>query len=77
MRGRTAVGIFLVLAGAMVLLLRPVYRAATPDPGGAVEATGPVEVYHPVPGWVGVLAVLLGGAILTGGLERASGRHRR
>lgn len=77
MRGRTALGIFLVLAGALVLLLRPVYRGATPDPGAAVEAAGPVAIYHPVPGWLGVLAVVLGGALLAHGSEMASRQRRR
>lgn len=77
MRGRTALGIFLAAAGAIVLLLRPVYRGAAPDPGAAVEAAGPVEVYHPVPGWVGVVAVVAGGLMLAAGQEAAFRRRRR
>lgn len=77
MRGRTALGIFLAAAGAIVLLLRPVYRGATPDPGAAVEATGPVQVYHPVPGWVGVVAVVAGGLLLASGQEAVFRRRRR
>ncbi|MBK6422922.1 MAG: hypothetical protein IPI38_10050 [Gemmatimonadetes bacterium] len=77
MRARTAVGLFLAVAGAMVLLLRPVYRGASPDLTGAVEATGPVEVYHPVPGWVGVLAVLAGGVLLVGGRDAPRRRGHR
>lgn len=77
MRARTAFGLFLAVAGAMILLLRPVYRGAAPDPGTAVEATGPVEVYHPVPGWVGVIAVVAGGVLLVGGRDAPRRRKDR
>ncbi len=77
MRARTAVGLFLAIGGAMVLLLHPVYRGTAPDPGAGVEAAGPVQAYHPVPGWVGALAVVLGGALLASASEAASRRRRR
>ena len=64
MRFPVALGLFLMIAGCMVLVLHPVYDTGERLPYQGVEAAGPVEVYRPVPTWVALSAVIGGGAML-------------
>ena len=78
MRNSTVFGIFLLVLGLLLAVLRPTYRGRSPAPTGEVEADGPVAVYHPVPGWV-TLATHAGGVALVVGprLVRGRGGRRR
>jgi len=64
MRDRQVVGLFLLVAGAMFLILQPTYIVRSDIVIRGIEAESPVEEQRPIPGWVGVLAVLSGGALL-------------
>lgn len=66
MRPSVALGLFLAIAGFMILVLKPVYETAGPDRPLSVEAVGPVKETRPIPDWVGVLALLGGGGLLLG-----------
>lgn len=63
MRAGTAVGLFLLVTGIVILTLHPVYDAGS-APQAGVEATGPLRVYLPMPPWLGLTAMAAGAALL-------------
>ncbi len=70
MRGITAVGGFLILAGIMILVLEPHYRVKRDIEVLGVEATSPLEESRPIPRWVGLAAVTAGSLALFFSRER-------
>ncbi|MEO8635701.1 MAG: hypothetical protein ABI587_10540 [Gemmatimonadales bacterium] len=75
MRGSTAVGLFLVLGGLMVLVLQPTYRVPVESNIRNLEATAPPEEYRPIPAWVGLLAIGAGAGALVLGARQPRGRR--
>lgn len=75
MRFPVALGLFLLIAGFMIMVLRPVYRTGERGHQQGLEASGPVEVYRPVPPWLALVALATGGALL-GAASRRGGRRR-
>lgn len=65
MRFLTALGVFLAVAGAMVLVLRPVYRVPGAVDVRELETSGSSDDTRPIPAWAGVLAIGVGGLLLT------------
>jgi hypothetical protein len=64
MRASSAVGGFLVIAGVMTLILKPVYNAGS-RPQAGIEAVGPVQDIRPVPAGAAPLSVGAGFLCLT------------
>lgn len=63
MRASSAVGGFLLIAGLITVVLKPVYNAGT-LPQGGVEASGPLHDIRPVPISAALLAIGAGAALL-------------
>lgn len=78
MRFPVALGLFLLVAGFMIMVLRPVYRTGERGRQEGLEASGPVEVYRPMPPWLGPVALATGGALLlvAAATRRGGRRHR-
>jgi hypothetical protein len=57
MRASTAFGGFLLTAGLITFILRPVYNAGPLPQGAGVESTGPLQDIRPVPTSVAALSV--------------------
>jgi len=72
-----ALGLFLLFAGFMVTVLHPVYRTGERVRHEGLEAAGPVEVYRPVPPWVGMTSMTAGGGLLVFTLATGGARRRR
>ena len=64
MRFLTALGTFLAIAGAMVLVLRPVYQVPVAVDVRELETSGPSDESRPIPVWAGVLTIGVGGVLL-------------
>ena len=75
MRSSTVVGLFLCIVGLIFLVLRPVYRVPLEGNARELEATGPLEEYRPIPGWVGLLSIGIGAGGMVAGMRPA--RQRR
>jgi hypothetical protein len=60
----TALGLFLAISGAMVLVLRPVYRVPIAIDVRELETSGSTDETRPIPVWVGVVAIGVGGLLL-------------
>ncbi len=65
MRPSTACGGFLLLAGFITLVLKPVYQAGRLPPGPGVEATAPLDDIRPVPEWVATASLTAGILLLS------------
>lgn len=78
MRFSSVLGLFLLTAGFMFLVLHPVYKSGERVQTEGIEATGPVDVYRPIPDWLSVSAVAGGGALLlfSTGIWRRTRRDR-
>jgi hypothetical protein len=61
----TALGVFLAVAGSMVLVLRPVYRVPGAVDVRELETSRSFDDTRPIPVWAGVLALGVGGLLLT------------
>lgn len=77
MRFPVALGLFLLLAGFMISVLRPVYQTGERVLQSGIEATGPVEVYRPVPPWVGQASLACGGVLLVFAFTTRAGAGRK
>ncbi len=77
MRFPVALGLFLLFAGFMIMVLRPVYRTGERVQQEGLEASGPVEVYRPMPPWLGLTSLATGGALLAFAIVSRSGRRPR
>ncbi len=78
MRFPVALGLFLLFAGFMIMVLRPVYRTGERVHQEGLEASGPVEVYRPIPPWVGTASLTTGGVLLALAFAtRLGGRRNR
>lgn len=64
MRASSAFGGFLLLAGLITLVLKPVYNAGSLPQSGGVEASGPLHDIRPVPLEAALLAVGAGVVLL-------------
>lgn len=60
MRASSALGGFLLIAGLITLILKPVYNAGPLPQGPGVEASGPLRDIRPVPAGAAILAVCSG-----------------
>lgn len=77
MRLLTALGLFLIIAGAMLLVLQPSYRVPHAVDVHQLEAVGPVDETRPIPPWVGVVSIVIGGAALLLERRRAAARAKK
>ncbi len=59
----------------MIVVLRPVYRTGERVHQEGLEASGPVEVYRPMPAWLGMTSLATGGALLAFAVATRSGRR--
>ena len=64
MRFLTALGVFLAVAGAMVLVLRPVYRVPVAVDVRELETSGTSDDSRPIPLGAGAVAIGVGGVLL-------------
>lgn len=62
MRGTTAVGTFLIVAGILILVLEPHYQVKRHTEVVDIEIAAPLRESRPIPRWVG-LAVLTAGSL--------------
>lgn len=76
MRFPVALGLFLLIAGFMLTTLRPVYRTGERVRQEGLEASAPVEVYRPVPPWMGPASLVAGGVLLIVAARRGARRRR-
>ncbi len=70
MRGITAVGTFLIVAGIMILVLEPHYEVKRRTEVVNIEIAAPLRESRPIPRWVGLAVLTAGSLALFFGRER-------
>lgn len=70
MRFSVALGLFLAVAGFLILMLHPVYRTGERVTHQGIEAAGPTEISRPMPDWLGATMIIAGAALLLGSRAR-------